>query len=145
MNFETLKHRADFLHVKGGPRWVTPGFTLQARSARLTGGACRSAGGTEAEIKPEPDDGGARVGFTVTKRIGNAVMRNRIKRRLREIVKINAMHLSQSRLDYVLIARQGSEKIPFEELSKDLKLALRRVHGKLKLKSGGPRHDVGSS
>jgi len=89
-------------------------------------------------VPPDPkyDHEGARVGFTVTKRIGNAVMRNRIKRRLREIVRIDAMHLSRSHVDYVLIARQGVEKRRFEDLSKDFKLALRRVHGKLKPKPG---------
>ena len=138
MNFETLKQRADFLHVKGGARWVTPGFTLQVRRAR---GSERPKGSGERDKRAVPTDEryeheGARVGFTVTKRIGNAVIRNRIKRRLREIVGIDAMLLSRSHVDYVLNARQGVEKRGFEDLSKDFKLALRRVHGKLKPKPG---------
>ena len=128
MKFETLKRRADFLHVKGGARWVTPGFTLQARRA-LDVGLGQEVANTA------PGDLASRVGFTVTKRIGNAVIRNRIKRRLREVVRENAGLLVRSGTDYVVIARQGVEMRRYNDLCKDFKLALKRVHGKLPHKS----------
>ena len=137
MTFETLKRRADFLHVRGGARWVTPGFTLQARQAQV-------AKNIRANADQSLDDQASRVGFTVTKRIGNAVKRNLIKRRLREIVRENAGLLANSRIDYVVIARQGVEMRGFEDLAKDFKLALKRVHGKLRLKQEGEILDTDS-
>ena len=83
------------------------------------------------------DQQGARVGFTVTKRIGNAVIRNRIKRRFREMVGENAGSLAITQIDYVVIARQGAEIRRFKALNEDFKLALKRVHGKL-----GKQHKV---
>jgi len=123
MKFETLKRRTDFLHIRGGVRWVTPTFTLLARRAKQTNASDRASTETAA----------SRVGFTVTKRIGNAVRRNRIKRRLREVVRENAGQLWNAGIDYVVIARQGADKRRFEELKRDLELALKRVHGKLRL------------
>ena len=134
MKFETLKRRSDFLHVRGGARWVTPAFTLQARHRQMA---------LVEDARPGLTDNiGSRVGFTVTKRIGNAVMRNRIKRRFREIVNGNYDALSKSPIDYVLIARQGGEMRRFKDLDGDFKLALKRVHDKLrKLKK--PRNTQG--
>ena len=120
MKFETLKRRADFLHVRGGVRWVTPCFTLQARHCRMWSGENKSV-----------DRQSARIGFTVTKRIGNAVMRNRIKRRFREMVGNSASSLTRSSIDYVVIARPGAQMRRFEDLDRDFKLALKRVHDKL--------------
>ena len=158
MNFETIKNRADFLHAKGGARWVTPGFTLQARAQKVVARQAHSQNianqnassqapndhkgrnsGDHDKAKLMADmagDSGARVGFTVTKRIGNAVMRNRIKRRFREIVSENSGLLAKSKIDYVLIARHGAEMRGFDDLKKDFQLALKRVHGKLRQKSG---------
>ena len=67
---ERLRQRADFLAAATGSRCRRPAFVLQARKRR--------------------DEGPARVGFTVSKKVGNAVERNRVRRRLREIVRLSA-------------------------------------------------------
>ena len=120
MKFETLKRRGDFLHVRGGVRWVTPCFALQARHSRMLIGENKSEG-----------QHSARIGFTVTKRIGNAVVRNRIKRRFREMVGKNTGALEQCCIDYVVIARPGAQMRRFEDLDRDFKFALKQVQDKL--------------
>lgn len=74
---------------------------------------------------------GARFGFTVTKKLGNAVRRNRIKRRLREAVRSVAPQLARDGCDYVLIARHGAHLQKFAELVGDLKTAFKRVNSSL--------------
>jgi len=69
-----------------------------------------------------------RFGFTATKRLGNAVRRNRAKRRLRELVRNFAAGQARAGYDYVLIARAGALQRPFADLRNDLAIALSRVH-----------------
>ncbi|MGI9415762.1 MAG: ribonuclease P protein component, partial [Hyphomicrobiales bacterium] len=69
-----------------------------------------------------------RVGFTVTKRIGNAVRRNRVKHRLREVARLVMPGRAQDGYDYVLIGRQGTPERDFGRLKDDLAMALRKVH-----------------
>ena len=78
------------------------------------------------EIKPPT----ARFGFTVTKKLGNAVVRNRIKRRLREAVRLSASPYCRPEFDYVLIARAAALARGFADLKGDLVVALQRVHAK---------------
>ena len=70
----------------------------------------------------------ARVGFTVSKRVGNAVERNRVRRRLREIARLAAASSLRAGHDYVLIGRRAALKIPFAQMAQDFEGALRRVH-----------------
>ncbi len=70
----------------------------------------------------------ARFGFTATKTLGSAVVRNRARRRLREAVRLTAPSHAVKGYDYVLIARSGTVKRPFTELVKDLERALAKVH-----------------
>jgi len=109
-----LKTRAEFLHVRGGARFTAPSLVLQARR-RLAG---------EAEEAP-----GARFGFTATKGLGGAVVRNRARRRLKEAVRVAGPSHAMAGYDYVLIAREGTVQRRFTELIKDLERALVRVHG----------------
>src|SRR5215470_15462097 len=103
---ERLRQRADFLAAAGGAKVATAAFVLQAR---------------------ERGDGGAvRVGFTVTKKVGNAPERNRVRRRLREIVRHSAADALRSGHDYVLIGRRPALSLPFEQLSEDFQRALWR-------------------
>ncbi|MGH7123544.1 MAG: ribonuclease P protein component [Stellaceae bacterium] len=109
---ERLKRRADFLRVAEGRRkWVTPGLILQTLP------------------RPLADDAGAaiRVGFTATRKIGNAVTRNRARRRLRAAVASVMARHAIAGFDYVLIARAGTPTRPYASLIGDLEAALHRL------------------
>ncbi|HTW52628.1 MAG TPA: ribonuclease P protein component [Stellaceae bacterium] len=105
-----LKTRGDFLRVAAGrARVVREGLVLQAA--------------------PQPDDGNAspRVGFTASRRVGNAVARNRAKRRLRAAAaSVLPLHGKRG-TDYVLIARAGTGGRVYAELLTDLEGALRQL------------------
>lgn len=73
----------------------------------------------------ENDIGNKRCGLTVSKKIGNAVIRNRVKRRLREFFRLNRDNLKSS-TDYIFIARKGSSQIKYSELSDELLFAFKR-------------------
>ncbi len=105
-----LKVRADFLRLARGRKWAAPGLVLQM-----------------AQTPVEATE--ARAGFTVTKKIGNAVVRNRAKRRLREVARAVLPLYGSPGHDYVLIAREATPERPFASLIEDLKQALRKVHG----------------
>jgi ribonuclease P protein component len=108
-----LKTRPEYLYVKGGARFTTPSFVLQARR--------RPPASSSA-----PDL--ARFGFTATKSLGGAVVRNRARRRLKEAVRLTGSAHATEGYDYVLIARGGTVQRPFTELIKDLERALAKVH-----------------
>ena len=76
------------------------------------------------------DDGGIRMGFTCSKKVGNAVARNRAKRRLREAARMILPTHGRPGWDYVLIGRAvETAQRPFEELKRDLIYALKKIHG----------------
>jgi len=107
---ETLKNRPDFLAAARARRHVTPGFVLQARN------------------RGEP--GPARIGYTCSKKVGNAVARNRAKRRLREVARLALPELGRDGWDYVLVGRKEvTATLPFDHLMADLRRALKKVHG----------------
>lgn len=108
----TLKRRADFLRVAAvRGRAVRPGLVLQA--------AGRS---------PKDDgDSGVRVGFTASRKVGNAVLRNRAKRRLRAAAAAILPRLGRSGTDYVLVARGETASRPYAELLADLESAVRQL------------------
>jgi ribonuclease P protein component len=105
---DRLRQRADFLAAAAGAKAPVVAFVLQARKRR--------------------ENGPARVGFTVSKRAGNAVERNRIRRRLREIVRLAPPARMQPGHDYVLVGRRAALATPFERMAEDFERALRRVH-----------------
>jgi len=110
-----LQKRADFLRAAQAGRAGTPAFLLQARD--------------------RGDDGGIRVGFTCSKKVGNAVARNRAKRRLREIARMVLPAAGRPGWDYVLIGRaEVTAAHPFDALLTDLQSALSRVHAARKPK-----------
>lgn len=102
-----LTQRADFLRAARGTKAAMPGLVLQS---------CQGS------------SDGARVGFTVTRKVGNAVARNRAKRRLRAIADALLAGNGQAGFDYVLIGRAATLTRDFAALGEDLQTALQRVH-----------------
>lgn len=111
--FSVLSKRADFLRAARAKRAPCPGFLVQARKRN----------------PDEPSETPIRVGYTCSKKVGNAVARNRAKRRLREIARAIIPVEGQPGWDYVLIGRAGATAdLPFEQLKTDLARALRKLH-----------------
>ena len=107
---ETLKQRADFLAAAKARRVPCGAFLLQARD--------------------RADGGGARMGFTCSKKVGNAVARNRAKRRLRALARDVLPQLGRPGWDYVLIGRpDATTSADFATMRDDLVRALRKLHG----------------
>ena len=99
--------------MRGGARFTAPSLVLQARQRANVPGA---------------DPHLARFGFTASKSIGGAVLRNRARRRLKEAVRLTGPSAAMEGYDYVLIARVGTVQRRFTELIKDLERALAKVH-----------------
>ncbi len=137
-----LRTRPDFLKVAAeGAKWVTPGLILQARRrpppaaahTRVggTGAASTGVGGTGKATAREPiEEDEVRVGFTVSRKVGNATKRNRARRRLRAAATEVLPELGRPGCDYVLIGRARTLDRPYAELVEDLRQALGRVGGK---------------
>ncbi len=71
-----------------------------------------------------------RIGYTVSKKVGNAVARNKAKRRLRAIVAKLFPEFAKENYDYVIIARKQISEMKFQEIQSDLKFCLKRIHEK---------------
>jgi ribonuclease P protein component len=108
---ERLRQRADFAAVATGRKVATAAFVLQ--------------------VLGRDDRGPIRLGFTVSRKVGTAVERNRVRRRLREAVR----RLDQGGLraghDYVLIGRRAALKLAFDRMVEELKMALRRLESRV--------------
>ena len=104
---DRLRQRADFLAVANGARASAAAFVVQSRHRN--------------------DDGPIRVGFTVTKKNGTATERNRIRRRLRELVKRLPVVSLRPHSDYVLIGRRAALTCEFSNMLEDLRSVLHRL------------------
>jgi ribonuclease P protein component len=104
---DRLRQRADFLAVAGGARVNSTAFTLHCRR--------------------RDDLGPTRIGYTVTRKNGSATERNRIRRRLRELVRRMDVMAMRPHHDYVLIGRRAALTRDFAAMVDDLALALKRV------------------
>ena len=105
---ERLKRRAQFLRVAAtGRKAPVHGLVLQSLA--------------------RDDEGPARIGFTVTRKVGNAVIRNRTRRRLKEAARLLLRELPVSGVDLVVIGRDATRSRPFHELIDDLRRALHKT------------------
>src|SRR5882724_250659 len=104
---DRLRQRADFLAVANGARVNSAAFVVQSRH--------------------RDDDGPIRIGFTVSKKNGTATERNRIRRRLRELVKRLEVISMRPHHDYVLVGRRAALNRDFATMLDDLRSALARL------------------
>ncbi len=93
--------------AKSQKKWITPALIIQT---------CPK------------EEKNIRVGYTASKKVGNAVLRNKAKRRMRELVKQVFTKSGRIGYDYVLIARPGITQASFKDLIRDLKWSLKRLH-----------------
>jgi ribonuclease P protein component len=114
---ERLKRRSDFLAAAKALHCARGAVVVQARAR-------------------EDGDDALRLGFTATRRIGGAVVRNRAKRRLREAARLLAPLHAMDGCDYVFIARAGTASRPWDRLLDDMKTALIRLGGDLERLAG---------
>jgi ribonuclease P protein component len=119
---QRLRHRADFLAAAAAVKVSNKALTTKAFIVQM---------------RDRCDGNPARVGFTVSKKVGNAVERNRIRRRLREVVRQASGDAVRPGHDYVLIGRRAGLSIAFDGLVEDLKSALQRL-SEARGKAAGP-------
>ena len=119
---QVIRKRRDFLAANKGLRVARPGFVLLARPNALEGDAVR-------------------FGITVTKKIGNAVVRNRMKRRFRELLRAALPENGLADHDHILIGREGGVERDFAKLRGELDEALARIAAGKADKPRRPRPD----
>ena len=117
-----LRKRAEFQYVQKGERKGRATLAAQARRR-------------PASADGRPDDGPPRVGFTCTKKIGNSVIRNRSRRRLREAARRLVPLHGLPGVDYVFLARDATADAPWDTLLDDMKDALLRLAAALERKA----------
>ena len=121
---DRLRQRADFLAVANGARVNSAAFVVQSRH--------------------RDDNGPIRVGFTVSKKNGSATERNRIRRRLRELVKLLDVISMRPHSDYVLVGRRAALSRDFVTMLEDLRSALHRLDASKQAKAFSSGAGTGS-
>ncbi len=122
MKVLVLKKRKDFLRAAKGLKSVAPSLILQAAQSLST------------PYKPRLDDG-CYLGFTATKKLGKAHLRNRVKRRLRAAAAACFPAQARAGTDYVLIGRYNTAETGFEKLKADMTKALEDINRQLEAKA----------
>jgi ribonuclease P protein component len=137
-----LKTRPEFLKVAAtGARWVTPGLVLQARRRPASMGPASTDTDKDKDTGKDSVAERVRVGFTVSRKVGNAIRRNRARRRLRAVVAEVLPEHGRAGCDYVLIGRAGTLDRRYADLVEDLRTALARIG--TKGSQGRPRRSRG--
>lgn len=113
MVLDRMTRRPDFLRAARGRKAVTRGFILQSFRRPATDLVASDA---------------PRVGFTVSRKVGGAVVRNRVRRRLKEAMRAVGPRAARTGHDYVMVGRRGAITLPFPDLLGDLERAFRNVH-----------------
>jgi len=126
---QTLRRRSDFQRLRGGTRWSGPGFLME--------GKARSQGGPGAI---GPIINGVRFGFTITKKLGKAHERNRMRRRLSHALRSVTVPDSLYDWDMVIVARPAALDMPFDDIVRDFKSALSRLARAAKTPTGPQAH-----
>ncbi|MEP3232246.1 MAG: ribonuclease P protein component [Hyphomicrobiales bacterium] len=110
-----MKKRAAFLNAAKGVFMPRKSFVMQRNE--------------QSDASDETDSSllDPRVGFTVTKKVGNAVIRNRVRRRMREAVRVTSSELFQNGHDYVLVGRKEALSVEFNTLCADIESTLKRL------------------
>ncbi|WP_084253433.1 ribonuclease P protein component [Sphingomonas pituitosa] len=111
LSLDRLTQRKDYLAANGGKRAPMPGFVLLVRERNDA-------------------DPSMRIGITVSKKVGNAVIRNRMKRRFRMLAREILPEAGIAGADHVLIGRMGGIERPYADLKAELAKALRRIRPK---------------
>lgn len=127
MKLVTLKKRREFLRIRDGARFHANGFILEGKRRESEGAGTASGGTAGASV--------ARFGFTVTKRLGGAVRRNRIRRRLKAAVEATA-GMADAETDYVIVAKAAAFDVPFDGLVGALETGFRVVNRRLQAAAG---------
>lgn len=123
--FRTLKTRRQFLAVaRSGKRSVRPGLILQVGDKHGEGSKQPATGHRTAQRI------GPGIGFTVSRKVGNAVARNRVKRRFRVLARDLLAEKADPARDYVLVGRRTAVTRPFAQLQKDMEQALQDLKEK---------------
>ena len=109
----TLKQRAEFQRLRGGVRWSGPAFVMEGKPrVRIADTTVQTA---------------ARFGFTITKKIGKAHERNRMRRRLSHALRSATIPAALNSWDCVIVARRPALDVPFENLVRDFATAIARL------------------
>jgi ribonuclease P protein component len=106
--YSIIKKRSDFLSANRGKRYATPGFVLLVHDRR-------------------DNDPAKRLGITITKKVGNAVVRNRMRRRFRELARALLPMLGKAGADHILIGRDGGIERDFGQLREEMAKALGKL------------------
>jgi ribonuclease P protein component len=124
--YSIIKKRADFLAANRGKRYATPGFVLLVKDR-------------------QDEDPAIRLGITITKKVGNAVIRNRMRRRFRELAREMLADKGKAGADHILIGRDGGIERDFGELRADLIKALAKLCRSSPLGEGNHPKDGGGA
>ena len=106
--YSIIKKRSDFLAANRGKRYATPGFVLLVRDRR-------------------DDSPAIRLGITITKKVGNAVIRNRMRRRFRALAQEMLADKGKAGADHILIGRDSGIERDFDALRADMVKALGKI------------------